>query len=541
MIEITTPERGPVNLLEELIAEQRGLTPVEAFSRAHDRGEITRDYRSLIPLSAPLPGQQYAFEVKLDQCSGCKACVAACHAMNGLDEGEAWREVGSLVSHDWRRPFRQTVPTSCHHCVDPACLNGCPVLAYEKDEVTGIVKHLDDQCIGCQYCVMMCPYDVPKYSAERGIVRKCDMCSQRLEASEAPACVQACPNEAIRITVVEQASFVITLRDSGAQDQNVFLPAAPDPATTAPTTRFVSKTPLPENLFAGDAAMIQAQPAHLPLVWMLVLTQLGVGATLAAAFVSSMARNWMLTFGLAGTLAGLAASVLHLGRPSKAWRSFLGLRTSWLSREIVAFGSFAATLVCTTAAAPWLGEGAATASIAISAAIGLVGVFCSAFVYEATQRVFWSRGRSVLRFFGTTAVLGAAAAWAGAALNGVSPFWPPIFAATALMFKIALEQRLLRYGDDADPEELPPNGRSFGAWSLARSAVVTRQRFGFLMRIRFALAIGGGIVPALLSALLPQAQVFLAVGCFVSCFAGELAERSLFFRAVVPPRMPGGA
>ena len=50
------------------------------------------------------------------------------------------------------------------------------MLAYEKDAETGIVRHLDDQCIGCQYCVLKCPYDVPKYSKKRGIVRKCDMC-----------------------------------------------------------------------------------------------------------------------------------------------------------------------------------------------------------------------------------------------------------------------------------------------------------------------------------------------------------------------------
>jgi len=83
-------------------------------------------------------------------------------------------------------------------------MDGCPVLAYDKDETTGIVRHLDDQCIGCQYCILKCPYDVPKYSESRGIVRKCDMCHDRLSVGEAPACVQACPNEAIRIITVNQ-------------------------------------------------------------------------------------------------------------------------------------------------------------------------------------------------------------------------------------------------------------------------------------------------------------------------------------------------
>src|SRR5688572_10768243 len=196
--------RSAATLIDDLLAEQRQLTAVEKFSRAHDACEVrTHRYRDLLPASAPVPGTQFAFEVDLDKCSGCKACVTACHSLNGLDEGEAWRETGLLVSDDWRNPFQQVVTTACHHCLDPGCLNGCPVLAYEKDPLTGIVRHLDDQCIGCQYCILKCPYEVPKYSAPRGIVRKCDMCSDRLIAGEAPACVQACPNEAIRITIVE--------------------------------------------------------------------------------------------------------------------------------------------------------------------------------------------------------------------------------------------------------------------------------------------------------------------------------------------------
>src|SRR5437773_697746 len=233
----------PRTLIDELLAEQRELTAVETFSRAHDAHAIAAPrYRDLLPLTAPAPGQQYAFEVDLDKCSGCKACVTACHSLNGLDEDETWRSVGQLASTDWRAPLKQTVTTACHHCVDPACLNGCPVLAYDKDPVTGIVRHLDDQCIGCQYCVMKCPYDVPKYSTKRGIVRKCDMCANRLAVNEAPACVQACPSEAIRINVVETT---IVERQFRGSDASAFLPGTPDSAITLPTTRYISKRPLP--------------------------------------------------------------------------------------------------------------------------------------------------------------------------------------------------------------------------------------------------------------------------------------------------------
>src|SRR3954470_19560394 len=189
-------------LLANLLREQQIPTAVERFAR-HHHGAPGSTYRDPRPLGRPGPGQQYAFEVALDACTGCKACVAACHSLNGLDEGELWRSVTTVTGTVAGGPFQQTVTSACHHCVDPACMNGCPVDAYEKDPITGIVSHLDDQCIGCSYCTLTCPYEVPAYDHRRGIVRKCDMCAGRLAEGEAPACVQGCPNAAISIAVVD--------------------------------------------------------------------------------------------------------------------------------------------------------------------------------------------------------------------------------------------------------------------------------------------------------------------------------------------------
>lgn len=481
--------RDTFPLLAELLAEQQRLdTPVARFSTAHDEFAVGAKAFApqLIPLTAPKPGEQYAFEVDLDSCTGCKSCVAACHSLNGLDETETWRDVGMIVSPDRAHPLTQTVTTACHHCADPACLNGCPVLAYEKDSLTGIVLHLDDQCIGCGYCVLKCPYDVPKYSTRLGIVRKCDLCHSRLAAGEAPACAQACPTHAIKIVTVQ----VAPAPTHNAQP-TAFLPGAPAPDYTRPTTRYVTRRTLPDNLIAADAHALRPQPAHWPLVIMLTLLPVAVGLAGVAAIPprphsASVTYYVTLSSWLAGA-AGLGASVFHLGQPLRAWRIFLGWRTSWLSREAMVFG-------------PWLAV--ATAALffprlaLVSAAVGLLGLGCSAMIYIDTRRHFWRTEQTVPRFFGTAAVLACA-------------LWSPAAAAVLLTGKLAWESRA--YFD-----------RSVSA-RLQRGplAVATMVRDLF------------GLATILLLILLPG---WLAL---VTLLAGELAERYLFFRAVDAPKMPG--
>src|SRR5436309_12084930 len=95
----------------------------------------------------------------------------------------------------------------CNHCLEPTCLEGCPVDAYSKDGLTGIVQHSADVCIGCQYCTWNCSYGVPQYNPERGVVGKCDLCHSRLSHGQAPACVSACPSGAIQIEIVNVADW----------------------------------------------------------------------------------------------------------------------------------------------------------------------------------------------------------------------------------------------------------------------------------------------------------------------------------------------
>jgi formate dehydrogenase iron-sulfur subunit len=546
------PPADASGLLRLLLEDQHTLTAVEAFSRAHEAGLPTQAkyYSKLLPATPPGPGQQYAFEVDLDRCSGCKACVTACHALNGLDEHETWRDVGLLIGGTATHPVMQHVTTACHHCLEPACLSACPVDAYEKDPVTGIVKHLDDQCFGCQYCTLACPYDVPKYHADKGIVRKCDMCQSRLAVGEAPACVQACPHEAISIKVVDVQQVI---EDAEADH---FLPGAPDPQMTLPTTHFKTSRVFPRNTLPADYHQVNPQHPHWPLIVMLVLTQLSVGAFLVGLLLDRWLdastlqdfRRLHATSALGFGLLALAASVLHLGRPQYAFRAFVGLRHSWLSREILAFGVFAAA-ACTYAAACWWRPAALLLTPLgwFVGGTGAVGLFCSVMIYVFTGREFWSFGRTAAKFGLTAALLGIAATWLSLVVFGLCVDTPAASAlprqagipliqglAAAMTLKLAVEASLLRHLMFRRQSPLKRSARlllgPLSGSSLARVAC------GLL---------GGIIMPGFLWKELAAAEaqgilwVVSAGMLFVACLVGELLERYQFFAACAAPRMPG--
>lgn len=511
-------------LVDLLLAEQRQLTAVERFAQKHEREMLpqqARHYRDLIPFTKPAPGQQYAFEVNLDKCTGCKACVSACHSLNGLEESETWRDVGTLVGYSRGKAYQQTVTTACHHCAEPGCLEGCPVMAYEKDSDTGIVRHLDDQCIGCQYCTMKCPYDVPKYSDRLGIVRKCDMCSDRLAVGEAPACVQACPHEAIVIRLVDVAE----VSQAAARPGERLLPGTFDSEYTKPTTRFVSARPIPGDAGAASAQGLRKDHAHWPLVIMLVLTQMATGMWVflgieALREPAAFARIHFIVAVAAFCLlnSGLIAAVFHLGRPLGAWRFFLGLRTSWMSREILAFNGFAGISALAVATAwffpffPWLVVGCALT--------GLGAVFTSAMIYIDTRRAFWTPDLVGGRFLGAVQTLGAGAvlvcggslwlAWAAGGLALLSFTWEMARHHDALMDSDSRNHLSAQIVDQLMPRMVP-------------------LRAGLLVTVL-----------GCLGAEMRVPQWGWAVAAFLAMAAGVFLERYVFFVAVVRHRMPGG-
>jgi len=137
-------------------------------------------------------------------CTGCETCVKACKEANklGPDRPRAGQGpvAGLSVSRYTtivRKPGDRSVRKQCFHCIDPACVSACIVGALQKTP-EGPVFCDYSKCLGCRYCFVACPFDVPRYEWEHAVpyMRKCTLCRERLADGGIPACVKECPEKA---------------------------------------------------------------------------------------------------------------------------------------------------------------------------------------------------------------------------------------------------------------------------------------------------------------------------------------------------------
>jgi len=134
------------------------------------------------------------------KCIGCSECVIACKKANSLttDVPRRWDLDDGLSARNWTSVIqaagRTFVRKQCRHCLEPACVSACPVGAMHKTEL-GAVVYDSSKCMGCRYCMVACPYGVPRYDWDQPVpyVRKCILCYDRIRSGGQPACTAACP------------------------------------------------------------------------------------------------------------------------------------------------------------------------------------------------------------------------------------------------------------------------------------------------------------------------------------------------------------
>jgi len=159
------------------------------------------------------------------RCIGCKACVVACQQANDLEPDTSLdglhlapidlngrtKNIIKLYEEGDRRSYMKK---QCMHCVDPACAGACMLGSLHKDEETGVVSYDPAYCVGCRYCMMACPFGVPKFEFGKASPRivKCELCRHRIQgavaekepdgftrypAGHGPACCEVCPRQAV--------------------------------------------------------------------------------------------------------------------------------------------------------------------------------------------------------------------------------------------------------------------------------------------------------------------------------------------------------
>lgn len=464
--------------------------------------------------NAPAAGEQYRFHFDMTKCIGCKCCVVACNEQNGNPADILWRRVGEIEGGVYPDTRRNYLSIGCNHCLEPTCMTGCPVDAYTKDALTGIVRHSADACIGCQYCTWNCSYGVPQFNPERGVVGKCDMCYGRLSRGQEPACAVACPQQAIQIEIVNIAAWRTSYQ---AHANSPGMPSADDSLST---TRITLPAKMPADVRKVDLSQLNPADAHWPLIVMTVLTQLSVGAFTSIWLLwhfGAQSHRVAALVALAFAMLALTASTLHLGRPAYAMRALKMWRRSWLSREVLLFTLFAiagtaySTALCfDTLRAGWLG--------ALTSILGIAGVGASARLYLVPGRPAWNSPITIAEFLGTTILLGACAAniLTGADINARYSI-----AVAAVLSLVILACKLIRLRRSQQHELR-------GSWQLLTDAVS-----GHLLA-RVALMCAG-------VALLARAdELWARVAIAVVMMASEAIGRYLFFVTVVPSNIASG-
>jgi len=209
------------------------------------------DLKQRSATSSPPPGiRTEALEVSklidISKCIGCKACQVACGEWNdvrdkvGINVGvydnpadlspDTWT-VMRFTEHEEAGKLEWLIrKDGCMHCAEPGCLKACPSPGAIVQYTNGIVDFIEENCIGCGYCVTGCPFNVPRISKQDNKAYKCTLCSDRVSVGLEPACVKTCPTGAITFGTKEDmkehaAERIVDLKSRGYENAGLYDPA----------------------------------------------------------------------------------------------------------------------------------------------------------------------------------------------------------------------------------------------------------------------------------------------------------------------------
>ena len=516
------------------------LTPLESFINHKAQTDMQCGNYS-IDIEKPKVGEQYRFHFDATACVGCHCCEVACNEQNNNDATIKWRRVGELQSGIFPQVNHHFNSMSCNHCIDPECLKGCPTESYIKFD-NGIVYHEDETCIGCQYCTWNCPYEVPVFNQDRGIVTKCHMCHEKLDVGETPACVQACPAGAIQIEVVNTQEWL----EEGLEKEGV-APHLPDVSITKPTTRYTLNETL-ENIKPADEHIVKPNHAEWPLVFMTVLTQISLGGFAAltlgelinfVGFNLGLPNLWMMIAVFLPAAIGLPLSALHLGRPLLAHTAMKNIKTSWLSREALALGLFTGGMTAIIALFYFEAPQGLRLFVELGVlGVGIYGIYAQSMIYRIKARPSWNKKETTHIFFGV-GYIGILIITLALLINGdyttasvVLPFGLMI---AFLQFNQTIKQELFY-------QDLDEQHDCF--YQLNKTKQLYEVLFKGQNSIRkFTLIIGAGLLPLFSMLFIAggdygTATLFIAVAILLSFFS-EIISRSLFYKTAVAQGLAG--
>ncbi len=222
--------------------------PVEPLETNLGARDVVR--ASAMP-DLPAPDRRLTEVAKLidvSKCIGCKACQSACAEWNethpeiGVNTGVyenppdlsaemftlmRFTEYDNPATGDFEWLIRKD---GCMHCEEPGCLAACPAPGAIVQYSNGIVDFIHENCIGCGYCIIGCPFDVPRISPKDNRSYKCTLCSDRVGVGQGPACAKACPTQAIvfgtKTAMIEHANDRIAdLKSRGYANAGIYDPA----------------------------------------------------------------------------------------------------------------------------------------------------------------------------------------------------------------------------------------------------------------------------------------------------------------------------